>query len=567
MSQDKKCKQCDGVFRITDTDLVFYKKISPTFAGKTFEIPAPTLCPECRRQKRIAWRNVGRFYKRKSDLSGREMVSCFAPNSKFKVWHLDEWMSDKFDPYKYGRDFDFNRPFFEQLFELEKDVPLPHMNVARNENSEYINNSSDSRNCYLIENSTAAEDSLYSLGLFYSKDCVDCFKTYQCENCYECINIENCYGCFYCRDTKDSSESILLEDCVDCKNCYGCANLSHKQYWIFNEPTSKEEFEKIKKEFLGASMYERRKLIDESRERLSQHPKKFAHAYSNQNSSGDYIFHCKDANNCFFISRTEGANNSTNINDCKDFIDVDYWGDHAELCYNSAEVGTQTHNVLFSRKCHGNIKNIYYSLDCCYGSHDLFGCSSVKHGEYSILNKKYSQEEYEKMVARIIEYMQKTGEWGEFFPYKMSQFAYNETSAMDYFPLNKEEAEKLGTYWQNQVFDQKFEGQGYEPLDISEYSGQQKAGELLMAVMVCQKSGRPYRIQPQELAFYLKHHLQIPLLHPDERYQNRFNQLNPQKTWHRKCMNENCNNEFETTYAPDRPEKVYCEKCYQQSVI
>jgi hypothetical protein len=27
-----------------------------------------------------------------------------------------------------------------------------------------------------------------------------------------------------------------------------------------------------------------------------------------------------------------------------------------------------------------------------------------------------------------------------------------------------------------------------------------------------------------------------------------------------------CEVEFETSYAPDRPEIVYCEKCYQQEV-
>lgn len=247
-------------------------------------------------------------------------------------------------------------------------------------------------------------------------------------------------------------------------------------------------------------------------------------------------------------------------------MDVDYWGDFAELSYNSAEVGTKSHNIMFSRKCHGAVRNIIYCTDCCLGSHDLFGCCGIKHGEYSVLNKRYSEKEYEKLVAKIIEHMQKTGEWGEFFPYKMSQFAYNETSAMDYFPLNREEAEKIGAYWQELTSDQKFEGAGYEPMDISEYSDVQKAAELLTAVLVCQKSGRPYKIQPQELAFYLKNNLQIPRLHPDERYRNRFNQLNPQKTWHRKCMNEGCQNEFETTYFPDRPEKVFCEKCYQESV-
>ena len=27
-----------------------------------------------------------------------------------------------------------------------------------------------------------------------------------------------------------------------------------------------------------------------------------------------------------------------------------------------------------------------------------------------------------------------------------------------------------------------------------------------------------------------------------------------------------CDVEFETSYAPDRPEIIYCEKCYQQEV-
>ncbi|MFZ1019649.1 MAG: hypothetical protein WAN61_01490 [Minisyncoccia bacterium] len=29
---------------------------------------------------------------------------------------------------------------------------------------------------------------------------------------------------------------------------------------------------------------------------------------------------------------------------------------------------------------------------------------------------------------------------------------------------------------------------------------------------------------------------------------------------------EKCAVEFETSYAPERPEIVYCEKCYQQEV-
>ncbi|HPU95172.1 MAG TPA: hypothetical protein PK398_03290, partial [Candidatus Gracilibacteria bacterium] len=247
-------------------------------------------------------------------------------------------MSDQFDPYEYGRDFDFTRPFFEQLFELSKDVPLPHMNVARNENSEFINNSSDCKNCYLIENSTEAEDSLYSLGLFYSKDCVDCFKAFESESCYECINIEKCYDCYFCKDSTNCSESFLLEDCNGCKNCYGCANLSNKQYWIFNEEKTKEDFENLKNNLLEAPVEQRGEIIKKAKSILAKFPKKFAHATSNENCQGDYIFHSKNSNG-FFLDNCEDVSNSTSLSYCKDFSNVDYWGDHSEICYESAEIG------------------------------------------------------------------------------------------------------------------------------------------------------------------------------------------------------------------------------------
>ena len=58
------------------------------------------------------------------------------------------------------------------------------------------------------------------------------------------------------------------------------------------------------------------------------------------------------------------------------------------------------------------------------------------------------------------------------------------------------------------------------------------------------------------------------------RHKNRIKKTNPFKLWHRKCMcdktnhehQNKCPNEFETSYAPDRPEIVYCEKCYQREV-
>jgi hypothetical protein len=58
----------------------------------------------------------------------------------------------------------------------------------------------------------------------------------------------------------------------------------------------------------------------------------------------------------------------------------------------------------------------------------------------------------------------------------------------------------------------------------------------------------------------------IPRIHPDERYKNRMKLRNPMTLYHRTCMHEGCTNTFETTYAPDRPEIVYCEQCYKKEI-
>jgi hypothetical protein len=96
-----------------------------------------------------------------------------------------------------------------------------------------------------------------------------------------------------------------------------------------------------------------------------------------------------------------------------------------------------------------------------------------------------------------------------------------------------------------------------------------------------------FRIIPQELEFYRKHNLPPPRLCPNCRHYQRLKQRNPLKLWHRKCQcsgvkSENgvyqntakhshldglCPNEFETSYAPERPEIVYCETCYQNEVV
>jgi hypothetical protein len=186
----------------------------------------------------------------------------------------------------------------------------------------------------------------------------------------------------------------------------------------------------------------------------------------------------------------------------------------------------------------------------------------LKNKKYCILNKQYSKDEYEKLKEKIIEQMKERGEWGESFPIEYSPFPYNDTLAQDYFPLTREEAISKGYPWRDYT-DQKVIKQAIKfDKDI------EKVGEeILDEMLVCVECGKNYKIIPQEYRFYKILKISIPDNCPDCRYSRRMSQQKASKLYHRKCMNEGCLNEFETTYSPERPEKVYCEKCYQESII
>lgn len=65
--QTKSCRRCQKSFDMSDEDIKFYEKISPTFNGTKFAIPSPTLCPACRGMRRLSFRNERNLYKRTCD--------------------------------------------------------------------------------------------------------------------------------------------------------------------------------------------------------------------------------------------------------------------------------------------------------------------------------------------------------------------------------------------------------------------------------------------------------------------------------------------------------------------
>ena len=597
--ENKVCRQCNSKFVVTDEDRLFLNKISPEFDGNKYILPSPTLCPECRMRHLFSFRSEWKLYNRKCDLTGKDMVSFFSPNSPFRVCHSSEWVGGKWDGLDFGREFDFSRGFFEQFKELLFVVPQIHLSNYNNENSDYAHNALQTKDCYLIQDVAWCERSYYGNLYIKTKEVMDCYWAHSCERCYEVFYGIDCYNCYWSDNIKNCRDVYWSRDCVGCKDCFGCANLNNKQYYVFNQPVGRAEFEKKRDEYLFATRNDKADMEEHIVKMWGESPRRYAQNFSGENCSGDYISNAQKVKSSYFIDECQEVSYSNRVLMAKMYSDAIVSG-VGEVAYMSSDVG-EGNNIMFSKDCFTNASNIFYSV-MCYSSHDVFGCVGLRQKEYCIFNEQYSKEEYEKLVGKIIEHMQATGEWGEYFPPELALVAYNESSANDYYPLSKEEALKFGYRWQEESFDIQYDGPWYEPIeDIRKYNpklNSEAEGEInkcLQGILKCEVSGRPYRMVAPELYFYIEHNLSIPRLHPDERRKKRLQKLNPFWLYKRRCMCEGqgsgnkdqgssnicthegrCLVEFETTYAPADAEKlrageagvkVYCEECYQKAVV
>ena len=547
----KNCLQCRASFEIFPEDEKFYEKIA---------VPAPTLCPSCRQQRRLVFRNERSLYHRKCDLCGHQLISIYSPDKPHTVYCESCWWSDKWDPFQYGQDFDFSRPFFEQFQELLLKTPLPSINMnSDNENSAYTNLSSNNKNCYLAFASSDNEDCYYSTYLQRSKNISDCFFIFDSELCHECIDCYKCYNVSFSQFVENCRDSVFLNDCRGCNNCIGCVGLVNQQYQIFNEPCTKEEFEQKR-----AEIFSSRAKFDEARSQFTAlkeaTPHKYYSGVNNENVTGDHVSFSKNASECYDCTYLEDCKYCVWMHRAKDCYDCYAFGYPGELGYENQLCGNNFYNVKFSAWCTQDISNLTYCYYCNLNSKDLFGCVGLRKKQYCILNKQYTKEEYDALVPRIIEHMGKTHEWGEFFPMSISPFAYNETVAQEYFPLTQEQVAKFGATWKNPDFTAVYQGPKIEvPFDI-----QHVPETIIQNVLTCETCHKNYKIIEQEYRLYRQLGIPVPANCFNCRYNARRMLRNPRVLWDRACAK--CGASMQTTYAPERPEIIYCEKCYLEAV-
>ncbi|MDO8664206.1 MAG: hypothetical protein Q7K44_01495 [Candidatus Liptonbacteria bacterium] len=561
----KICQNCKQGFEIDVQDFDFYKKM---------DVPPPTWCPDCRMMRRLAFTNIQNLYKRSCAKCAKSIISIYSPDKPMSVYCLQCWWADSWDGTEYAMDYDSSRPFLEQVKELAKKTPWQafESQYLTIENSEYCNAVAHLKNCYLIFWADYCENVFYSRFLNKLKDSLDCYRMKDSELCYGDVGCNKCYRTFFSEECDSCSDVWFSRNCAGCTNCFGCINLRNKNYCIFNEQYSKEDYIKKIEELRPQSFKALAEIKKQTAEFWSKHPRRVYTGNSlNFNVSGDYIYESKNAKDCYMVSGVENSRyiQFISVAHARDCYDYSGWGNGAEQIYDSGVIGEGTNNVKFSNECFPDILNAEYSI-YAISSKNIFGCVNLKRKEYCVLNKQYSKEDYEKLVAQIKEDMVKNPykdslgriwPYGEFLPLELSPFAYNETIAQEYFPKTKEEAIIQGFSWYEEKINQyPITISGNDIPDIIVYIDESITKETIG----CAECNKAFRVTPNE--FNLMRKLNLPLPHscPNCRQKTRFPRTNLPKLYNRIC--NKCNKPISTSYSPDRPEIIYCEQCYQAEV-
>ena len=576
------CQKCKKDFVIETEDFQFYGKMG---------VPAPTWCPDCRLQRRLTFRDERALYKRPCELCKVDTISLYDPEKKVVNYCGECWWSDKWNPQDYAMDYDFSRPFFEQYGELMKKVPHQNLSVsyATLTHSNFTNMNHYLKNCYYLFNSDYDERCSYGEEVEHSTDCIDVTMLETTQLAYECVNCNKCYEIYYSVDCESSNDIYFSKNLISCSNCFGCVNLRGQQYCIFNEKYSREDYlEKLKEFDLGShnSVIEIKK---QTKEFWLQFPNKYMHSLQNLDSTGDYVYHSRYVKNSFIVNESEYCKYCMwfIVNNNKECYDYTQFGENTEKVYETVVSGKNIYNVIGGNRVLDG-RDISYSMFCQNNNSNLFGCMGLRGCNYFILNKEYTKEEYEELVPKIkqhmidmpyVDKMGRTYSYGDFFPSELSPFAYNETTAQEFFPLDKNEAENMGLSW-NDPKEKNYKIT-IKPEDLPD-SIKDVKDDITTQIIGCAHNGNckeqcttAFRIIESEFKFYQSHNLPLPRLCPNCRHHQRVINRNPNKLYARRCMcdkknhlhgEEKCSAQFETSYSPDRPEIVYCENCYKQEV-
>jgi hypothetical protein len=338
-------------------------------------------------------------------------------------------------------------------------------------------------------------------------------------------------------------------------------NLRNKQYHFENVQLSKSDYEAK----LASLKLETRTGLQAARakfwEFVKSHPVLASRSTQAIDSSGVIVVNSKDCTHCVSIEKGQHERYADSVISHKDAMDI-YASGASELQYECAGSGGQASNVKFAVISKGCTESEY--IINCNNCQNCFGCIALENKSYCIFNKQYEPEEYFKELDRIKTTMLANGEYGEFFPYKFSAFAYNGSDVDIAYPLDEAETEKLGALWQENI---ETDLSGLKIISVDELpdSINDVTDDILTEAIICEVTGRPFRIIKTELEFYRRHKLPLPTVHPYERMRHMFSHMGNHLAHDGVC--ESCGKNLQSIYKSNEGWRLYCEDCFRREVL
>ncbi len=418
-------------------------------------------------------------------------------------------------------DRDYSGDFLDDIRLLLEDVPIAAINQHSSENCEYSDASFNVKNVYLSMVTTRwSENVAYSFivkdnstNIFSSTNILE-----KSENIYASSYVIQSYNVFFSDNIINSNNMRFSANCIGCHECIDCDGLENISYCIANKKLEKEIYEEEKKAILRQKeKFHKKKSISPINMGCSEST--WSNLYNCNNViDGHYCVNVQKARNVVFASSTGHDNN---------FSDV-FIGGRSTNFYGVCDAWWQSDNCYSISQC-GNSTSMYYCLFCESCSFCL-GCIWLENKSFCILNRQYSKEERYNKVDEIFWQMERDGSLGDFFPWSMCPFYFNDTAAYLIDPSFTREEATAKWYLRrdepikvdipdNTIVIKTSDLDHYESFDSE---GNRNISAGILSKVIQDESWNVYRVVKMEYDFLMKHWLPLPRKHRLDRMKENF---------------------------------------------
>jgi len=550
---ERMCELTGEKWVMDEEEISWYKK---------FNVPPSKRSPLTRMRYLTSTFSSGQLWYNKHANTGKPVITYVHPATGIRVLPDEEWFGRDF--IDVALDYDSSRPLFDQLWGLRLKVPKGASgNYEKCENSISVFSYGDV-NSYFV-GACKSKNSLCSIVALDTENSAEVYNSFGVTNSYRVVRCDRVFNCRYIQESKDCVNVFFAFDCRNCENCFGATNQRNKSYIWFNEQLTKEVWEeRFKNIDLGDRLAVEREM-EQFGSLLDRAiwPENFNDKC--MDSIGEYL--TDSTNNQYVYTSNGGARNNAWCiwaigNSEQNFVCADP-ADAQENYYTAGCANSFRCKYSYvTSRC----QNCEYCLDI-YDSENCFACIGLRHKQFCILNKQYSEEDYWKLVDEIKTKMLETGVYEDSLPAKFSGAYFPESGATTYYLAPRE----LGNQMEAHMFDPNSEDAIGEELmkardvtPISEIpSRAEDVDQLEGKVFKDPTLNRRFGFIKPELDFYKHMHVAPPMEHQIERVRRVILMANSGVM--EKGICHHCSKEImfaKNAMYPTR--KIYCKDCYHE---